>query len=117
MDSNLPTDPSEIERNAAIAVRQATKLLHVVRADLEADIDRVVALDTSVTDAEMRKAISRFKEAFHTLVKERQTFDRDIYGRSGPLNAEPVDLVAARSEVGRLLDSLRTAGRSGEVSG
>ncbi len=113
MDAILP---SVDERDAEAALRQAILSLNLTLADFEGLIQKIGHLDEQVTDTQATKAIVRLRDAFQSLIRERHKFETDVYGRTGAFGAAPIDVAAARTEVGRLLDCLRADGRAGEVS-
>lgn len=114
MDAILP---SVDERDAETALRQTITSLKGALLQFEILIAKVGALDETVTDTEVNKTIIRLRETFGALTRERQRFEKEVNGRSGDLRVEPIDLDAARTEVGRLLDSLRAAGSAADVPG
>lgn len=77
----------------------------------------VEALETSVTDTEVRRVIARFREIYTSLVTERSKLNGKGDGRARLGLREPIDFEAARLEIGGLLDRIRRAGVEGEVSG
>lgn len=113
MDANLP---SVDERDAEAALRQAILSLRLRLAHFEGLIEQIGQFDEKVTDTQATKAIIRLRDAFQSLIKERQRFETDVYGRTGACGAAPIDIAAARAEVGRLLDCLRADGGAGGIS-
>jgi len=113
MDAILP---SVDERDAEAALRQAILSLRLALADFEGLIERIGQLDERVTDTQATKAIVRLRETFQSLTRERLKFETDVNGRTGAFGTAPLDLAAARTEVGRLLDCLRADRRAGGIS-
>lgn len=111
MDTSLP--PVD-EADAEAVLRQAILSVRVALDVLEEAVLNVATLDVNVTDTQVSKAITRLRDSFQVLNRERQKFAGELLGRGG---LEPLDTGAARDEVGRLLDRLRAAGSAGSISG
>lgn len=103
------------ERDAVAALRQVILSVRTALELFEDRIEELLTLDASLTDAETKKAVLRLRDAFQALIKERQSFEKEFYGRSGVGIAEPIDLDAARAEIGRLLDRIRDAPDPGRL--
>ncbi|MDJ1007538.1 MAG: hypothetical protein QNJ13_06890 [Paracoccaceae bacterium] len=97
-------------------LRWAIRSLEDASAHFEERIIELSAAD-AVTASEVKKVVTGLREAFTVLLKERQNFERDVNGRTGSGIAEPLDLDAARAEIGGLLDRLRASGDAGGVPG
>ncbi|MEL7025693.1 MAG: hypothetical protein AAGO57_00495 [Pseudomonadota bacterium] len=117
MDANTPLEGGE-EKLAIIEskIEHVLAAVDIVIEAFSAKMDEIAALDRPVTEAEVTKVISRLRDTYTTLVRERQKLEDKVYGKFGAFAAEPIDVHAARSEIGRILDRIRTQGDAGRVS-
>lgn len=107
--------PSGDLEDADAKIEAAMLAMDIVIRTFRDKMDEVAALETTTKDADVAKAIGRFRDVFTTLVGERFKLHGKVDGKFGGLIAEPIDLDVARVEIGRLLDRIRSASDPGAV--